>query len=295
MLGNKSRATLAEAIELFTLDNHARRFTQATMEFYRYRLSHFAGHCETLGYGFIDQIDAKVIREYLASCQDEGWAGHTIHGAARVVRRFLRFCTEEGLIADAPKVPMPQPDKQVLPSLSVDELKRLLKAASVRDEAIVLVLLDTGLRATELVNLDGQHVDLKSGEITVRQGKGRKDRTVYLGVKARKKLLRYYMRAGTPTSNQPVFRSQGRQTRLTRNGLWQILAKLGERANVAHCNPHMFRRTFALWSLRNGMSIYHLQKLMGHSDLTTLLRYLGLTKEDLRDAHDKYGPADNMT
>jgi site-specific recombinase XerD len=64
---------------------------------------------------------------------------------------------------------------------------------------------------------------------------------------------------------------------------------------VEHCNPHTFRRTFALWSLRNGMSIYHLQKLMGHSDLTTLLKYLGLTKEDLKDAHEQYGPADNMT
>jgi site-specific recombinase XerD len=293
---NKSQATLTEAVELFTLDNQARRFTPATMKFYHFRLTHFVQWCEQNGLHLLSEITPKQIREYLIHLQTENYAGHTIHGAARVVRRFLRFCAEEELIPAAPKFSMPSTDKQLLPSLSLNEFKHILKACqTVRDEAIVLVLLDTGLRASEFVSLDGEHVDLKTGEVTVKQGKGRKDRTVYLGVKARKKTLRYFLKAGTPKPKQAVFRSENTGERLTRNGLYQLLQRLGERAAVPHCNPHTFRRTFALWSLRNGMNIYALQKLMGHSDLTTLLKYLGLTKEDLRDAHEQYGPADNMT
>ena len=71
-----------------------------------------------------------------------------------------------------------------------------------------------------------------------------------------------------------------------------MLERLGNRAGVEHCHPHTFRRTFALWSLRSGMSLYHLQRLMGHEDIAVLRQYLALVDTDLKSAHEKYGAVD---
>ncbi len=81
--------------------------------------------------------------------------------------------------------------------------------------------------------------------------------------------------------------------RYTVDGVQSMLARLGERAGVAHCHPHTFRRTFALWSLRAGMNIYALQRLMGHTDLTMLRRYLALVETDLAQAHREHGAVDS--
>lgn len=81
--------------------------------------------------------------------------------------------------------------------------------------------------------------------------------------------------------------------RWTVDGIQSHLAHFGARVGVAHCHPHTFRRTCALWSLRAGMNIYALAALMGHSDLTVLRRYLALVDADLQQAHARHGPVDS--
>lgn len=170
---------------------------------------------------------------------------------------------------------------------------RLVKhAGGRRDRAIVLCLLDTGCRASEFVALSVGDVDTAAGAVMVRRGKGGKDRTVYLGVQARKALLRYLATRQAPAPSLPLWVTI-RGGRLTREGLRTLLRRLGERAEVEHCHPHTFRRTFALWSLRAGMNIYALRVLMGHADLAMLRRYLALVETDLQDAHRRHGPVDS--
>lgn len=81
---------------------------------------------------------------------------------------------------------------------------------------------------------------------------------------------------------------------LGQSGLMQLVRELGQRAGVSPCTCHTFRRTFALTCLRNGMNVYVLAKLMGHSDIAVLRQYLALVEDDLKAAHQKYGPADNL-
>jgi len=193
------------------------------------------------------------------------------------------------------KVAMPRVSKEILTSLVEEDVTHLLDACnSARDKAIVLVLLDTGLRASELVNLDGKDIDLDLGEMHVRRGKGGKDRTVFLGSEARRALRNYYTERGEPLEDQPVWISQTRHQRLTASGLHQLLKRLGEHAGVDDCAPHTMRRTFALWCLRNGMDVFRLARLMGHADITVLRRYLYLLKDDLRAAHAQYGVVDKL-
>ena len=183
----------------------------------------------------------------------------------------------------------------MLPALSNAEVHKLLSVCtSLRDETLILTLLDTGCRASELVNLDGRDVDLNSREVHVRGGKGGKDRNVFLGGHTSTGLAAYYRERGRPKKDEPIWISQTRGERLTPSGLHQLLKRLGAQARVPHCAPHTFRRTFAVSCLRNGMDLFRLARLMGHADISVLRQYLFLLKEDLRAAHAQYGFVDRL-
>lgn len=273
------------------------RLTEATLAYYRCQLKPFLHCCDAGACQHGGDISPVLIRGYLVHLQDRRLSDYSIHAAARAIRAFLNFCVREGWIAVSPmdKVPMPRIDRRILPSFTEAEVVRLLRACqTARDEAIVLCLLDTGCRASELVGLDGADVDLASGEVRVRQGKGRQDRSVFLGERARARLADYYIAHGAPNEHAPVFVSQARGQRLTASGLHQLLKRLGAQAGVAHCAPHSIRRTFAIWCLRNGMDIFRLARLMGHADISVLRQHLYLIKDDLRRAHAQYAIVDRL-
>ena len=292
MLQHKT-TPIEQAFELFQLDNRARRLTPTTVQFYRDTLSPFLAFCKGAGATHTADITPAIIRAYLVSLQERDLAAHTVHGAARSIRAFLNFLVREEVLAESPmrKVTMPRVDRRILPAFTVKEVRALLDVSTTeRDTAAVLFLLDTGLRAAEFCALNGSDVDLVAGLVHVRLGKGRKGRTAYLGARAQKQMLRYYMTAGAPRPAGPVWRAQWTGKRLTPSGLRQLLKRLGRRAMTPHCTPH----TFALWSLRSGMPLPQLQRLMGHEDLATLQRYLKLLDTDLRAAHDAYGAVDTF-
>lgn len=186
-----------------------------------------------------------------------------------------------------PRRAIPKLPKKILPAFEAADVQRLL-AACERDRA--LVLLDTGLRAAELVALNGGNVNERSGAVTVREGKRR---IVYLGAQARRALLKHW-RERTPGAGAPVWASVTTGARLTESGLRQLLKRLGRRAGVPHCHPHTFRRTFALESLRGSMDIYTLARLMGHENIAVLKPYLALAERDLQAAHAKASPVDRL-
>jgi len=161
-----------------------------------------------------------------------------------------------------------------------------------RDRALLLSLLDTGCRASEFVALNVGDVNLHTGAVLVGAGKGGKARTTFIGAKSRRELSRY-LRQSKAQANDPLWLTvQG--TRLTYWGLRQIIRRRAEKAGVPVPSLHSFRRAFALYALRNGADIYSLQRLMGHSDLTVLRRYLKQTEADLQEAHRRAGPVDNL-
>jgi integrase/recombinase XerD len=156
-----------------------------------------------------------------------------------------------------------------------------------------MVLLDTGLRASELCAVNVGDVDTRAGTILVKKGKGRKERTVFMGARTGRQVARLLGQMEHPAPTAPLIVSTGSGRRLTYSGLGHIMARLRERTEIAHLSAHTFRRTFAIWSLRSGMSIYHLQRLMGHADIGTLKHYLGLIEADLQTAHAEHGPVDH--
>ena len=128
----------------------------------------------------------------------------------------------------------------------------------------------------------------------IRHGKGDKERVVYLGYRARRALRRYlHGRADRWTDESPLwvsFHYPEEGIRLTTGAVRLMLRRVAKRGDVERHNPHAFRATFALWSLRSGMDIYTLARLMGHADISTLRHYLALVESDLADAHRRHGP-----
>lgn len=288
---------LRDIYEMFVLDGKSRQFTDATLTTYRERLGKFMDWLETQGVTHLEGISAPLIRAYLVFLQDQNLASATQHGAARAIKTFLRFCVREELIAKSAfdKVKMPKPDSKLPVVFSDEDITRIVKACkTAREKALVYFLLDTGVRLSELVALNVGDVDMKTGAVSVKQGKQRKDRVTYLGAKARKQLARYFLERKTTQADTPLFVSEKTGQRLTKWGIVQILGDLGVRTGVAHCSAHTFRRTFCTNCLLNGMDIYRLAALMGHSDIQTMRKYLGFTRQHLQEAHNKSSPVDHL-
>lgn len=170
---------------------------------------------------------------------------------------------------------------------------QMTRGTRYRDRAIVLFLLDTGVRAQELCSLVVGDVDMKSGAVQVRRGKGDKGRTVYVGTTAKAALWSYLSRREDVQPDDALFETTRHQP-LDRSALRKMLLAAGQRAEVAETvNPHRFRHTFAVNYLRNGGDVYTLQRLLGHATMEMVKRYLSLAQTDIADAHKRASPVDN--
>ena len=181
------------------------------------------------------------------------------HAYFRVLRAFYKWCLSEELIdknpmanLKAPKVPKP-----LRPALTTEQINALLKCCMTqRDKLIVSLLADTGLRLSELANIERKDIDIQTRTIVV-WGKGARQRRVAYG-EISGKLLQEYL--SDSANNKKLFE-------LLSRGIAQILVRLGEETGII-CNAHIFRRTFATHLIRNGINVFHVQSLLGHSSLT---------------------------
>lgn len=292
------QAPLTGALDVYLLDCRARRLSARSVSFYEWQLGRAIVFLAGRGVNVLADMTPTHIRAYLVALQERGLADNTVHAAARALRAWLNFCVREELLTVSPmsKVKMPQRGKAILPALSAADVRALLEACkgNRRDTAMVLCLLDSGLRAAEFVALNVADVDPITGAVKVRAGKGNKDRVSYVGARAHKALRRYLLDRPHAQPTDPLWVSLNTGDRLTRDGLRLALRRIGAAADVPHANPHTFRRTFALESLRAGMDLVRLAALMGHTDLAMLRRYLALVDSDLAQAHREHGPVDAL-
>lgn len=282
------------------MDRQLRRCTDVTVDGYRRDIAAFVKWLEEHGILEPTQISAQHARLFLWEIDSRNVSAWTLRHSIGSLRAFCNFLVGEGILARSPMANIRKPRLPVeLPEpLTVDEVRLLLDATKVsmnstRDAAIVLALLDTGCRCTEFLTLKVGDVDPVSGQVIVRQGKGQRDHVTFLGEKARMAMTEYLSERPKPAPHEPVWITDYGDG-LTNWGLRQLLERLAQRAGLTDVHPHKFRRTFALWSLRAGMNIYCLQRIMGHSDLKILQRYLALVEADLEKQHREHGAVDSM-
>ena len=161
-----------------------------------------------------------------------------------------------------------------------------------RDTAIILILLDSGLRASELCHLTVGDYDADRGRLYVREGKGGRDRLVFIGANAQKSLWRMMIARAGAKPTDPLFPT-GTGERIERNSLRHTLQGIAKRVGVKNVHPHRFRHTYAITFLRNGGNVAELQRILGHSEIEMSLRYARIAEIDIERAGKAYSPADN--
>ena len=188
-------------IEAFLYDRKAQNLAKGTIDFYRRHLNLFIQFCDSQVITQIDQLDPNTIRKYLIWLEEKGHNPGGISAAYRSLRAFLYWWEDEVEPEDwknpIRKVKAPKVSLEPLEPVSLDTVKALSEACprntftGIRDQAIFLSLLDTGARASEFLNIDLEDINPITGEILIRQGKGRKTRTVFIGQKSRKAIRKY--------------------------------------------------------------------------------------------------------
>lgn len=187
------------------------------------------------------------------------------------------------------QVPRPKPQKKAIVPFTETEIRLLFSVTGRkyhRNRAILLLLLDTGIRASELIQLAHDDIDLRTRRVRV-MGKGNKERFVPISPRTASALFRIMIEKENDSDHRHLFG-------ITRLSLTHLLVYIGKKAGVKNVYPHRFRHTFAIYYLRNGGDPYTLQQILGHSTMQMVLHYLQLAQIDIDNAHQRASPVDRF-
>jgi integrase/recombinase XerC len=277
---------------------HERRMSVHTATAYRRDLRMLLGFCERRGIHEWSALGNLEVRAFAAAEHSGGLAPRSIQRRLSAVRTFYEFLTREGCCArnSARDVRAPKTKKRLPTTLDADQMGRLLEfrvddTLSMRDKAIMELFYSSGLRLSELVNLDLRAIDLEDRTVRV-DGKGGKTRILPIGRFA-VDALRKWLSERAPLSkgeDGAVFIGRGGR-RLTpravqlRVGTWARRQGLG-----VHVHPHMFRHSFASHLLESSTDLRGVQELLGHADISTTQVYTHLDFQHLAKVYDAAHP-----
>ncbi len=289
-------------LEYLEIEQNRSQKTIANYDHYLTRLSDYAGDIT------VSDIDAELTRKWrlwlnrLGTNVNDELQKSTQNYHLIALRSFLKFCNKRGLDCMPPdKIELARTKRPQVTFLNEDELQRMFEQpntatlAGMRDRAILELLFSSGLRVSELVGLDKDHINLKRREFMVR-GKGQKDRPIFISGEAADWLQQYIDKRADDT--KPLFiRYGGRKTvdrsgnyyRLTARSVQRLVAHYALLAGITkHVSPHTLRHSFATNLLMNGADLRSVQAMLGHSNISTTQIYTHVTDPHLRAVHEKF-------
>jgi site-specific recombinase XerD len=299
MLFSKAKTDYLEYLEI---EQNRSQKTIANYDHYLTRLIDFAGEIK------ISEIDAELIRKWrlwlnrLGTNTSDELQKSTQNYHLIALRSFLKYCAKRDIPAlTADKIELARTVRKQVTFLNEDELDRLFaqpdisKLSGVRDRAILELLFSSGLRVSELVGLDKDHINLKRREFMVR-GKGQKDRPIFISPAAAKWLSHYLEKR--EDNVKPLFvRYSGSKKvdlsgdfhRLTARSVQRLVARYALLAGITkHVSPHTLRHSFATDLIMNGGDLRAVQAMLGHSNIATTQIYTHVTDPHLRAIHEKF-------
>lgn len=249
----------------------------------------------------LSQVSRKQVLDHLMAMKAKGMSTNSISRHLVSIKVFFRYLQQEGMLdrnvtdtMDSPKLWKILPD-----TLSEKEVDLLLSAPDmnkplgVRDRAILELFYASGLRVSELANLQLADLHLEEGYIRC-IGKGRKERVIPTGEVSIRLLKRYLEEIRPQLTEDPkmtiVFVSR-RETPLCRQRLWQIIKEYTRRAGIMkNVTPHTLRHSFASHLLQNGAPLRVIQEMLGHADIATTQIYTHVNPERLKSIHQQFHP-----
>jgi len=304
-------ASLPALIQGYILHAEAARYSPSTIEQYAQIFRDFAASTQA---ATLVEIDVEDVENFFALKNDVSDATlakyHTALCSLFTWALKQRFIDENIMHY----VERPRPEQRVIEPFTEHEVRALLAACertrvyarpgkapcnnsrptADRDIAIILTLIDTGLRASELCALRIQDIDLKKRELLA-FGKGDKERLVFVDARTAQAVWTYLAarEPDNPRVDAPLFVSTRTRRALDRHALRRLLKRIGDRAGVPGVHPHKFRHNFAINYLRNRGDIFTLQQMLGHTSLDMVKRYLAIANVDVKTAHRRASPVAN--
>ena len=238
----------------------------------------------------VRKITTEDMRSYLSEYQKVNECSKvTVDNVRRNLSSFFSWLEEENYILKSPmrRIHKIKTNQQVKEVISDEDIERLRdKCTCKRDLAMIDLLYSTGIRVGELVNLNIDDVDFEARECIV-LGKGGKERKVYFDAKAKLHLQNYI--DSRNDSNQALFVTLDEPyDRLKISGVEIRMRQLGRSVRISKIHPHKFRRTMATRAIDKGMPIEQVQKILGHSQIDTTMRYAMVNQNNVKSSHQKY-------
>jgi site-specific recombinase XerD len=309
---------LAELIDYYEICNRAEGKRPKTLSWYSANLRSFDLYLRSRHIpDETDNIDIRLLREYVLylfkrNCyQDHPYtpvkprplSSTTVHGHVRTLRAFFTWLAEEEFVQENPAIglKLPKLEHKVITILSDEEIRTIIgtfnpkQPSDARNQAIFMLLLDTGLRIGETIGLKMDDLHLSEGIIKV-MGKGRKERFVPIGNNSQKVIQRYLFRYRPKLANQDieyVFLSSSGKA-ITENVAKLMFARLARRSGVKRLHAHLCRHTFATKFLINGGDVFTLQQILGHSTLEMVRHYVNLASNHVVLQHRRFSPVDRL-
>lgn len=272
-----------------------------TLESYQRDLLTYTAYLREQGVARIEESNRAHIVGYLMMLKEKGRATATLSRNLASIRAFYQFLVRDRYLDKDPSVHLETPkiEKRLPKVLSVTEVERLLDGpalhdpAGVRDKAMLELLYATGIRVSELVNLNMGDVNLEMGFLKC-MGKGAKERIIPLGQIAIE-TVRNYIETARPRmlkgrSETALFLNHLGK-RITRQGFWKMIKKYAQKANIrTEITPHTLRHSFATHLLENGADLRAVQEMLGHADISTTQIYTHVTRTRIKDVYAKTHP-----
>lgn len=294
------------AEQMFIKEQKLRHLSARTIEWHKENLHTLRVFLERQGLSTAPKlITTKVLKEnyVLHMLETLGLSPVTINGRIRTLRAFFAYLTDEALIDRNPAItllPM-KTRKTIVETFSIDQIRALLGVTDrktftgLRDYTVMLLLLETGIRASELASIRLQDIHWTDSRIMV-LGKGDKERFVPFQRQVKHILRRYLASRGEIPGEDHVFVTMENLPMSTRT-IQERVQDYGKAANLqgVRVSPHTFRHTFAKMYIKNGGDAFSLQAILGHTTLEMVRHYVNLFSSDVQEQHRKYSPIEHMT
>ncbi len=274
--------------------------SENTLLSYKRDIDQYITYIKDMNISDITKITKTTIISYLLHLQKKGRATSTISRSLASIRSFYQYLSRINLIDKDPtqNLESPKVEKRLPQILSTKEVELLLDQPrcvdlkGYRDKAMLELLYATGIRVTELINLNTNDINLDMGYIKC--VKNDKERAIPIGNMAILSIKQYLkksrdMMVHSPSEKSLFVNCNGR--RLTRQGFWKIIKLYKNQANISkEITPHTLRHSFAAHLLENGADLKSIQEMLGHSDISSTQIYAQMTKNKIKDVYKKTHP-----
>lgn len=273
-------------IDSFISSKQVEGCSERTIKYYKEIIGKFVNSFDKS----IKQISTNEIRNYLSNYKDNSSCGTTtIDNIRRVLSSFFSWLEDEDYIIKSPvrrihKIKTAVVVKEVLTDENLERLRD--ECENIRDLSLIELLISTGMRVGELVNLNINSLNFEDRSCIV-LGKGNKEREVYFDAKTKLHLKEYISKRND--SNDALFVSMREpHQRLSISGIELIIRTLGINSNINKVHPHKFRRTLATMAIDKGMPVEQVQKLLGHVKIETTMNYALVNQSNVKISHRRY-------